>query len=1039
MDVHAIAMRRPSPARLLLASLFSVLSACAGAPPAPPQGSSHPSVASPAPPPLLPSRWIEQSGATLLGPRIERGTLVLLGGRRALVGDDGNASVEKAPSPEPLEEIVAVPTAAGQRLIGRSNMTVYRLDDPLGAPTPLARSDTPIGRIGAGPGVIAIWTARSDLPLFIDAETGAPKPLAGLPPPPLRAIAFLDAKRGAAVFEAAGLAVTTDGGVSWKIAADSGQGDVLRMNGIRRRGDALRAFIYNEGPDAAIDVTGARVSALEQPQVPPNEAPLLRWIRLTGRDPLAVAAASGLEAAAGGALLASHGLLARVDLKTGSLLDLTEFARGKWMTPCTTARAGQTAWVACTLSENQANSDLYDPFGVFSIPLGGTALKAERPALIRNGEAEFAASPSGGAMLVGACNADDDGKTAACVRQPNGTWAPIHLDLDLNGRGAGPTADGRLAFLRGIFDGDEAPDAAPEPRAAPPPAGGDDEDGTRLSRVRVILVDPAGKEQSLAPINIPTTSGEVRIQSSIEEQSDRSLHFVIDGGGGIRVVIQPPGNDAATVQPIRFATVARIRGGRGIAVGEGHVLASLDGGNTWSDVPAPPRVMETASAVGSNVDGWTQIDVSEIGARVGSVLRVGWGPSEPAPEPAPAPAAPRLEVAKVPPAGPEKLLVCKSEGPAQGTPPLLGSTQLRALLASKPPAKGTRREVSSGASGRAGMLDTIALLEEEGPDSKGSRPALWSLKWHDPTEIGGKPRAAKVKVPALALAAAAKTAGKPSAAPREMPWGASLRFAAASGPRALFTLRAGGKNLLVRAQPSGAAAVAEAPTELLPSGEVVFGADKGEPIAWMHEASLVVWLAGEAPRAIASITTHAVRSLGQPTPDGIPVMLGSNDWALSRTVPIPAFDPKAGAKPPSPAALSLDGWRPVANVRRDLGSIAACTPKSSGARFIVQRSRLEAQIDGASEAGSLALYDIRASSAEACVAAVSGFLSPDRRGAAPEAAPPPKKKGAPTAAESSGPVAFLRADLTGKRAEGGDRGVPPAVMRRLGCTLRDRP
>src|SRR5262245_33246553 len=289
-----IASLGPLVSTLGRASALAALVGCGGAPP-PPKEIAHVEPPAPAAPPLPPSRWIETGGATAVGPVLPEGTLVLLAGRRAMVGKDGAMQTEKAPSPEALQEIIVIPTASGQRLLARGTDTIYRLDDPLGAPRPLVRLDHSISRFGAGPGVVAVWTSRSDLPTFLDVETGKPKPLSSLPEPPLRAIAFLDQKRGAAVFEAAGLAVTSDGGASWKLTADPGGGESLRMNGLRRRGDALRAYAYADGPDAAIDIGAMRVSALEQPQAPPNEAPLLRWIRLTGRDPLDAAVSGGIE------------------------------------------------------------------------------------------------------------------------------------------------------------------------------------------------------------------------------------------------------------------------------------------------------------------------------------------------------------------------------------------------------------------------------------------------------------------------------------------------------------------------------------------------------------------------------------------------------------------------------------------------------------------------------------------------------------------------------------------------------------------------
>src|SRR5262245_8881537 len=130
------------------ASLIGLAAACGGAPlPTPP--SVRLDVAPPpvAVPPPLPARWVESGGATLVGPVLSGsdGTLVLLGGRRALVRGDGSLEPEKARAPEPLEEIVEVPGPGGRtRLVGRSGHGVFRFDDPLGAPVALARSEARI-------------------------------------------------------------------------------------------------------------------------------------------------------------------------------------------------------------------------------------------------------------------------------------------------------------------------------------------------------------------------------------------------------------------------------------------------------------------------------------------------------------------------------------------------------------------------------------------------------------------------------------------------------------------------------------------------------------------------------------------------------------------------------------------------------------------------------------------------------------------------------------------------------------------------------
>src|SRR6185437_17124626 len=332
--------------------LPALLAACSGAPPPPsPTARVDTAPASPPIPPSAAARWIESNGCTLVGPALPGGTLVLLGGRRALVREDGSLEVEKTPAPELLCGLVEVPSGARTVLVGHGAHGVYRFDDPLGAAVTLARSPEGVAHIGAGPSRVAVWTRGSDLPRFLDVATGAERSLPGLPDPPARALLFTDERRGAAVFEAVGLAVTGDGGATWRLATEAVPYDALRVGGLRRRGGEVRAFADADGPDGVVDIGGARLGAGEPERPPASEPPLLHWIRVTWRDPLEAAAASGFEWPAGGALVASHGLLARVDPRSGAVADLVDIARNTWAGACDVGRAGQTAWVACALRE----------------------------------------------------------------------------------------------------------------------------------------------------------------------------------------------------------------------------------------------------------------------------------------------------------------------------------------------------------------------------------------------------------------------------------------------------------------------------------------------------------------------------------------------------------------------------------------------------------------------------------------------------------------------------------------------------------------
>jgi hypothetical protein len=1010
----------------LASALLASTAACSSPPPAPPQVAvTPPPVVSLAEaPPLPPARWIDSSGSTIKGPALPGGTLVLLGGRRVLVAKDGSTKVETVPTPEGLLSIIEVPSASGQRrLIGHGPHTIYRFDDPLGAPIALARSDVLVDHIGAGPGLVAVWDYQSLSPRFIDVETGQPKTLPNLPLLPLRAVAFRNAKEGAGAFEAAGLAVTTDGGTSWRLASDASQGrDAVRITGLRLSGDAVRAFIYSNGSDAPIDIGQGRLERLIEAPEPSGELPLLRWIRVTERDPLDVAAASGVESPAGGALIASHGLLARVDTKSGALFDLVEFSKGYGLGACEVGRAGSAAWLGCILSEDGQGGGFVDPFAVLRVPLSASKLAPDAPSIRVASEVAVRMSPSGGIMLLGACAPGDEGD--ACVRQPDGSWVTFALGVDPIEHGAGPLADGRVAFVRGLDEGD-----LPEGQEGGPAAA------EREWTPAIVTIDKSGSERRLSPLTFTDRpSPRLAVVSPIEEDEDHTLRFVLsDNEDGLFAVVQPPAREGASPQRLARVAYARIHAGRGIAVGDGRVVASPDGGGTWTEIAIPERARRALTDIGATYfDEPGTFMVSEVGAKLDTQLRLGWGPGEPPSEPKVAEPSAKLAARPLPPVAPEKVLTCSSAaGAAPGTPPLLGPTEIGSLFfKGKPPKseKGKRVIVSNASPGRAGMLDTVAVLEEQGSDKPGDLPKTWTLRWMDPAEVGAKPRS---------------WSGAP---PKGTPWGSSLRMAAASGGRAFFSLRAGGKYVLLRVKPAGGVETAEVNYERVPSGDVMFGSDAGEPIVWLHESSVVVWRLGEAPRIIANVGVRGAGMLGQPSRDGVPILLSFNDVALVSTLPIPAL-PKAAAPsktdatalPPPIPPLSLDSWAVVPNVvRREASRLPICGAKPKGHRFVFSARQLNVRMDGVTPSVSDALYDVRVAPGEACVAAVSAlFPAASRRPNIPSPLSPGTVKPAPAKPAkpaAPAPVTFLRVDFAGKRADGGERGVSGSV-RKLTCSL----
>jgi hypothetical protein len=217
----------------------------------------------------------------------------------------------------------------------------------------------------------------------------------------------------------------------------------------------------------------------------------------------------------------------------------------------------------------------------------------------------------------------------------------------------------------------------------------------------------------------------------------------------------------------------------------------------------------------------------------------------------------------------------------------------------------------------------------------------------------------------------------------------------------------------------------EGPSELLPT-EVSFGEGRSDVIAWARETSIVAWIPGERPRTVARLGTHAVRSVGAPTAAGVPLLLGAADWALLRTLPILAESAPA-------AAPSLDGWTRIPPLPRHPEALPTCTGKAPGAHFARASLSLHAEIDGVAESAGQAIYDVRVDGTTACVAGVTAALSPDARAAKAQA---PAARGPKPAGE---PAGFVRVDLAGKRAEGGERGLPPAAIKRMRCGLGEKP
>jgi hypothetical protein len=543
-----------------LIALVASGSACTTAiPPAPPARLAP--VASTAPAPMPTSRWLHANRAAQIGPVVPGGTLVLLGGRRALVAADGHVETEKQEAPEALFAIASVPTPGGPVVVGLGPRRLYRFDTPLGAAVPIVDFRWPTYHaFSTDAGTVLIEDEKRHTTRF-DPRTGA------------------------------------------------------------NLGDAPRP------PDAVARSAPDR-----------SAPPLLRWIAATGADPLALAITNGIGVDDRTAIIASNGLVARVDLATGNLLELVPYPerapanRRNGGGACEAARVGHELWFFCPWVGSAGVADRRTmSFGVLNVRVdpAGLLVKLGRAFEIvgrDQGKQLVASSMAGGVLLRHPCRWHDLEAvfTQMCVGQPDGTFSTFAGAMWSWPDGAPehtpsvplvPLADGRLAGIYGAH-------------IRQPP--------------HVELVGPTGVRTSLSPMPIAFSADSTVTVKGFEE-TDGALDlameetsFIIPRPTSWRVspsiltgwlVRQPLNGDAAAVRRIPNAAV--------LAVGRGHAIAFLETDE------APPRVLISNDGGASVFEEAAptprrpeSIVANEVGAFLGDHfddgwLRVGWAPIAP--------------------------------------------------------------------------------------------------------------------------------------------------------------------------------------------------------------------------------------------------------------------------------------------------------------------------------------------------------------------------------------------------------------------------
>ena len=987
-------------ALVALAAASPALAGCAAAPePASPKIVVVP--AEPGPPPLPPARWVTSRGVTKLGNETSAGTFVVLGGRRGLLSADGKLSVEAAPLAEPIAELVEVPTAQGSRFFSASPSRVLRFDDPLGPPTVVAQTDPPPGsdvvrlELGSFPDRLAVWHPSSRAPRFLDVASGKLVPAEGLLQTmrPTRA-AFLDARRGAAIFRAIGLAVSSDGGKTFQPVASPSPGLGTQVSYLRRRGGKLFASEREGGPEGEISFDPPRLAALADP--PATEPSLLRFLRTARMDPLRAAATSGLEIAPGQALAMAGCTLALIDLQTGGVLDLNEIVKGR-TGGCSLARSGSTLWASRSPPSGSGSEVMKVELGPKGITLG-EATQATTYSTDR-----LLGSPSGGLAFNRGCATYQ----GLCVRQPDGKWKSMASTggryFDSSSSAAGPLSDGRVAFFRRAQE-----------------SGGKGPDESAGARFEIVTLDTTGKETVRATFSIPTPMARYRsaqVHSPIEEDEAKNLRFSFGDGERVYTVLVPPGHEAVQLREVPGAQVALLKGLRGIAAGQGVLQATSDGGASWEEIAAPPSAADRAGASGRSVYRGL-FEVSEVGLQMGNDLRIGWGQGElpklPSPDDLPE-RGPLLDgPAREHGVGPR--LSCTSRGLAPSVPSVLLAEDLnhQSDPFGKEPESVKRRGRHFGGY-YSSMLAVSGWFEEQGPKDAPDA-ARWRFKWQDAKELGARLRTLSIP------------------APKGNKWNASVDYTYAYDGRALFGVRLSNQWTFLRVDGRGAADTAELPTDLGFPDRVAFG--EADSVAFSMRGKIFLWRKGEPPVLVAELAPGSVAWTGAPTKDAVPLVLYGDELSLYRELPIPPKVDK-GAKPVRPPPLGLDGWKALPAFNAHMDKLPVCAPgKRTGVRFVVNEAWNSVVVDGveqrSNDAGNVT-NEVWLTGSELCLARVSALFPIDPSAlptlASPSLAPALRPSPGPT-----GAVHLLRADLVDKKAEANGPEAKSEV-RKLECTV----
>jgi hypothetical protein len=478
--------------------------------------------------------------------------------------------------------------------------------------TPLARLDGEIERLVPGFDRLYVLRARGAPWIALDVDTGRALDLGTLPPSPSYGpMLFFDEWVGVVGVPLRGMLATFDAGGAWHPLGLSTASLASDDAGVRLEVEGRRYLLGTGGSLAPLPDPASSTAADAARRGGPGGR-RLRAPEPLGPRPLEAALLHGFPASDGTALVATRGVLARVRLRDGAVVEQRPDAYGG-RAPCDAVRLGAGAGFVCG-----------EPHGATTIYALADGLSL-LPVWSFDEPRRVAENGRGALVVDGGCAPHGAGRKVRCVIPRSG--APFEHPVHSQDERAVALDDGGLALLEPVTARAVAGERASKRGAEPPSSKKPAEEPLGS----LTLVKPGASEQKLVLrlSEVDDDAARALVASglwldSFEQAPGGELRGWVAGASsfaGVRVKLD---GRVSVGPPEPHLERALLSGRFALVIGRARGLReTVDGGFEWTDgeLPAEPdlRLERTYG---------DEHGCSALGCAVGGWLRVGWSMGE---------------------------------------------------------------------------------------------------------------------------------------------------------------------------------------------------------------------------------------------------------------------------------------------------------------------------------------------------------------------------------------------------------------------------